>query len=302
VSPGTNTVFVMVTDNSTPPMSATNHIDFIFLPPLPPTLTVPTNQAIYAGQTLIVTNYATNSLLPSCTLTFATSGPTNMDVSNLPTNGVLRWATTTAQPAGTYTNLITVTDNSRPPLGATNRFTIVISNPPPPVLTVPSMQAIYVGQTLMVTNHATNSVFPNCTFTYSLVLGPANMDVSNLPANGVLKWTPTAVQAPGLNSICVMVTDNNTPPLSAINCFSVLVLPPPAPTITVPPAQAVSATNGFQFTLNTQPNITWRIDASSNLLNWQPVLTNVAGTDGLLQFTDLLATNFPQRFYRAVFP
>jgi hypothetical protein len=37
-------------------------------------------------------------------------------------------------------------------------------------------------------------------------------------------------------------------------------------------------------------------------LNWQPVLTNVAGTDGLLQFTDLLATNFPQRFYRAVFP
>ena len=35
---------------------------------------------------------------------------------------------------------------------------------------------------------------------------------------------------------------------------------------------------------------------------WQPLLTNTVGTSGTLQVTDLLATNFMQRFYRAVYP
>ena len=300
VSPGTKHLYVTVTDNSSPPMSATSNFDLIFLPPLPPILVVPTNQTIYAGQTLVVTNYATNNVLTNCTFTFHAFSPTNVDVSNLPTNGVLTWATTTTQPVGTYTNIITVTDNSLPPLSATNSFWVVILPPPPPELVVPPTQAIYVGETLVVTNYATSSVFPNSTFTYSLAYGPANMDLSNLPKNGVLKWTPTAAQAPSINSIYIKVTDNNSPPLSTIAGFLVLVSPTPSPTLIVPPTQTISATNGFQFTLNTAPNTAWRIDASTDLLNWLPISTNAAGSDGTLQFTDLLATNFPLRFYRAV--
>jgi bacillopeptidase F (M6 metalloprotease family) len=58
----------------------------------------------------------------------------------------------------------------------------------------------------------------------------------------------------------------------------------------------------FQFTFSTTSNTTWQIQASTNLLstNWLPILTNTAGSSGTIQFTDLLATNFPSRFYRAV--
>ena len=66
--------------------------------------------------------------------------------------------------------------------------------------------------------------------------------------------------------------------------------------------QIVSATNGFQFALNTQPSLTWRIDASTNLLLWQPLFTNLAGSSGILQYTDALSTNYLRRFYRAVLP
>lgn len=56
----------------------------------------------------------------------------------------------------------------------------------------------------------------------------------------------------------------------------------------------------FQLTLTGQSDSTYRIDASSDLINWIPVKTNVAGVDGKFQFTDSAATNFNPRFYRAV--
>ncbi len=169
-----------------------------------------------------------------------------------------------------------------------------------PTLTVPPTQTIYAGQSLNITNHVT--LLPtNGTPAFALVSGPTNMDVSNLPTNGVLKWTPTAAQVPGTNTISIKVTDNNVPPLSATNSFVVQILLPPAPTI----AAGTQLANGnFQLTFNTVSNITWRIEASTNLLstNWLSILTNTAGLGGAIQFTDLLATNHPWRFYRAVLP
>ena len=35
---------------------------------------------------------------------------------------------------------------------------------------------------------------------------------------------------------------------------------------------------------------------------WQPIYTNVAGTNGAWQFTDTMASNCPIRFYRATTP
>jgi len=303
VAPGTNIIYVTVTDNSSPGLSATSNFDLVILPPLPPVLTVPTNQTIYAGQTLIVTNTATNSVLPACSFTFGASGPANLDLSNLATNGVLRWATTVTQPAGTYTNIVTVVDNSVPPLAATNSFLVTVSNPPPPTLnlSVPGTSYIYAGQTLVVTISATNSVLPNDTYSY-LLIGPVpgNVDQSNLAANGVLKWTPTAAQASSQYDFSVVATDKQLNSLHASTAFTVFVLPTPSPTLTA--ALARPGAGGFQFTLDTVPDSTWRIDASTNLVAWRPVFTNMADASGSLQFTDLFATNFLERYYRAVVP
>jgi hypothetical protein len=165
----------------------------------------------------------------------------------------------------------------------------------PPSLILPTNPMVYAGQMLTLTNRATNSFLPAARYIFGLPSPSTNVSITT---NGVLTWTNTAA-LPGTNVIFVTAMDNSVPPLFATNSFNIRVTPTPPDLIV---SQLLPGSHSFQFTLNTLSNTTWRIDASSNLLNWQPVLTNVAGTDGLLQFTDLLATNFPQRFYRAVFP
>ena len=171
----------------------------------------------------------------------------------------------------------------------------VVANP---VLTVPATQTIYAGRSLNVTNYAT--LLPtNGTPLFSLVSPPITFTNLNLNStNGILTWTNTASAVPSTNKITITVSDNNSPPLGATNSFTVIIKLPNPPQLT----RLLAAANGFQFTLNTVSNTTWRIDASTNLSTWLPIFTNLAGTDGTLQFTDLLATNFPNRFYRAVFP
>ena len=296
---GTYTNVIKVVDCLTG-FSATNKFLVQVLPPQPPTLIVPLTQTIYAYQTMVVTNQATN-VYAGDTFTFAAFGLnafglaiTNLDVSNLPKNGVLKWTPTVAQAPSTNTIYVQVTDNNS--LSTISNFLVVVLPPQPPTLIVPPTQIIYPGQTLIVTNHAT-SIYSNNTFIFALLSGPANMDISKLTNDGVLKWTPTAAQAPSANTIYVMVTDNNS--LSATNNFLVLVPTPPPPGFTVSPRQTLTI-NGFQFTLNTTPDTTWQIDASTNLLNWQSIGTYTANPSGTIQCTDLLATNFLQRFYRAV--
>jgi hypothetical protein len=58
---------------------------------------------------------------------------------------------------------------------------------------------------------------------------------------------------------------------------------------------------GFELLLTCQFGAVYRLDGSSDLLNWSPLVT-VTCTNALapIVFTDYYATNFPQRFYRAV--
>jgi pectin methylesterase-like acyl-CoA thioesterase len=52
-----------------------------------------------------------------------------------------------------------------------------------------------------------------------------------------------------------------------------------------------------------QPNTTYWLEAATNLLppvNWLPIVTNLADSEGLWHFTDLQTTDYPLRFYRAV--
>jgi len=293
-------ISVTVTDSVSKLIATKTFVVVVSTNPPPPMLIVPPTQTNYAGQTMMVTNHAyyTNSALPSSAFTFMLlSGPANMDVSNLPTNGVLRWVIPFTQPSGTTNISIMVTDCVSH-LIATSNFLVQVLPPQPPTLIVPPMQLIYAGQTMDVTISAT-SVYPDDTFIFA-AYGPTNLVVSNRLTSAVLKWTPLAAQAaPSPNTIYVKATDINS--LSSISNFLVLVFTTPQPGFMVSPAQTLKS-NGFQFSLNTIPDTTWRIDTSTNLSSWRPLLTNLAGPSGTLQFTDLLATNYLRRFYRAVLP
>ena len=57
-------------------------------------------------------------------------------------------------------------------------------------------------------------------------------------------------------------------------------------------------TNRFYFTVIGTNGMTIIIEASTNLVNWQPIWTNtLSGTNVI--FTDLQWTNYPNRYYRA---
>jgi hypothetical protein len=58
-----------------------------------------------------------------------------------------------------------------------------------------------------------------------------------------------------------------------------------------------SADNGFQFQIAGVPGFNYGVQASTNLLDWVPLITNASPFD----FVDMDVTNFPQRFYRAVY-
>ncbi len=71
----------------------------------------------------------------------------------------------------------------------------------------------------------------------------------------------------------------------------------PQPQIAGPGQVAGGPGNGFQFNIFWATNSTVVVEASTNLLNWTPVITSalVSGTN---TYTDSNWTNFPTRFYR----
>ncbi len=71
---------------------------------------------------------------------------------------------------------------------------------------------------------------------------------------------------------------------------------PPTVTLSAPSSQANGA---FRFSLAAPPGLTYEITASTNLLQWLS-LTNFIPTNSPFQFTDPAASNYPQRFYRAI--
>jgi Putative Ig domain len=259
-----------------------------------PVLIVPTNSiSIYPGNTLTVTNYATLTAGGAPTFILSSNAPNNAALNA--TSGVFTWTPTTAQ-IGTSTITIAVTDTNG--LSATNSFTVQVL--PSISLTVPANQNIYAGQTLTVTNTATNSAAATAAFNYGLISAIANISLN--PTNGILIWTPASAEA-GTNiiSIAATQTTNTNPPVPAItNSFAVQVLLPPPPVLNVS-ANTQLTTTGFQFGFTGTNGILWLIDVSTNLSDWT-LLTNATVSNNLAQVSDPAATNYPRRFYRAVLP
>ena len=59
------------------------------------------------------------------------------------------------------------------------------------------------------------------------------------------------------------------------------------------------ADSTLQLSCEVVSNLNYRIDVSTDLVNWT-VLTNLSGPSGPLQLVDPAAANFPRRYYRAV--
>jgi hypothetical protein len=192
------------------------------------------------------------------------------------TNGVITWTPSEAQGPGVYTLTTIAYDTNAPATSSSNSFTVTVFevNTPPYWPTNEPSQTNYTIPgltTLVVTNTALDSDLPPNPLTYQLFVTPT--PTNGLPAitnavidtNGIISWTPTLAQTPGVYTFMTIVTDTNiyaltNQSLTATNYFTVTVTPVALPFAFTHPAQATTGTNAQldgMVTPNGLPTTTW---------------------------------------------
>ncbi len=115
-----------------------------------------------------------------------------------------------------------------------------------PVLLTQTNRTINELSTMVVTNAATDAEAPPETLAYTLTVALSNAPATlatnaTISTNGVITWTPTEAQGPGIYLVTTVVSDNANPALSATNSFYVTVNEVnSAPVLTLPPTQTIN--------------------------------------------------------------
>ncbi|SPE55274.1 hypothetical protein SBV1_2120012 [Verrucomicrobia bacterium] len=188
----------------------------------PPTISVPSNVTVNAGQTLSLVITASDAN-PFANLTFSLGAGAPLGMSLNPITGQLVWPTSPALGASTNYVHVIVADNSQPPLTATAVVAVAVVQVanPPTLAPIPNF-IINELSLLIFTNSATDNNLPPRPLVFSLGAGaPINATID--PTTGVFQWTPNDAQANSTNVISVVVTDNSSPPLSDTQRFTVIV-------------------------------------------------------------------------------
>jgi len=240
----------------------------------------------------------TNGTTLNVDLTQYTRGFTNFTPIYLvfaATNGTVSLGSRTAQfTPNIRTNALgsfmyKVTDNTG--FAYTNSINVhIFATNTAPVLASISNQAINVGVSLLITNHATDSDVPAQALAYSLPIGPTNATLGG--SNGILYWRPLVTQANSTNQFAVVVTDNGTPNLSATQSFNVAVNALAAPIFTLP-----TLTGGqIDFSISGQTGPDYAVQISSGLTSWSTVFITNSPAMPFIWMTNSGA--LPQQFYR----
>jgi len=123
---GTNDFSVIVTDNGSPPLSATQSFAVTVLASNTPPLLAPIpDQTLHALMTLVITNTASDPNLPDQVLTFTLDAGAPGGATIGPVSGVLTWTPADSQ-VGTNPIAVRVTDNGCPNLSDSKTFAVAV--------------------------------------------------------------------------------------------------------------------------------------------------------------------------------
>ena len=270
------------------PARAANYVVqmYYYKPPSTFYVFIPATLTVAKGDTVTWTN--ADQFTYSHTTTSGASPPTPSGLwdSGTLNNHQTYTLDTSSLSQGSYPYFCKIDYNTSPAMVGT----LIITNPPgltPTVsVTNPAPGAKFLAPaniTLKATaSEAGGSItnvqfFSGVTSLGNVTAAPFNFTVNNLAA-GNYSFTARAFDSLG-------ATTNS----AAVNIFVLTNA-----TIT---SAALLTGGSFQFTLNGVAGQPYAIEASSNLLNWSALITNVAPAN-VFSVTDATSTNALQRFYR----
>jgi autotransporter-associated beta strand protein len=275
----TNVQTIGVTNNDPRLLAVTNIQTWFYgwIPMMAPNiLTNPASQSINGGQSATFTVSATG--IPNPTYQWLSNGipitgqtGSSLTINNANANNAAAYSVVVSNASGSVTS---------------SAATLTVGNTAP-TLTPVSDQTVNVGVTVNVNNMATDPDMPAQTLTFTLPIGPGSVN----PATGQYTWRPPVASADTTTGIAVVVTDNGSPNLSATNRFNVIVNP-----VTQPTTSSAAYANGqFSMTVNGQAGPDYIVQASTNLLDWESLITN---SSPILPFNYTNSANMPSQFYR----
>ena len=303
--PSSNSLSILVSDNGTPALSATQFVSILVLETnSAPVLAAIGNRGVAEGVQLAFTATATDADVPGNALVFTLAGGAPAGAA-ITTGGNFTWTPTEAQGPGVYDVTIIVTDNEIPALidSETIQITVSEANQPPSV-TVPTNSFVVIEGSLLSFNATgSDNDVPAQTLAFSLAAGaPSGAAITG---GGAFTWTPAEAQGPFTNSIGIVVTDNGSPNLAATQFVTVVVLETNAsPTLTLATnfytvvattplsfvangADADLPVNTLTYSLTGAPSGAG-IGANSGVFNWTPAAGQAPGTN---IFSVLVADN-----------
>ena len=232
------------------------------------------------------------AVLTPRTLTYSlgAGAPTNASVN--PATGVFNWTPTEAEGPSTTSISVIVTDNSLPPVSATNTFSVTVleTNSPPVLASIPD-RTIHAGSIVTFTIFASDPDIPANTLAYSLDPGaPPGASVGAV--TGVFEWPTTDANSGTSNPITVRVTDNGTPPMSDAKGFTVTVLA--RPSIQSIAASSTNATLTWSAILGARYRVQFKNDLNNT--DWTDLAPDVTASGPTATIAD--TPGVAQRFYR----
>jgi hypothetical protein len=271
---GTNTIIYTASDGNGNGSTATRTV--IVRDTTPPTILRSFSNLVLAADTNC------SAKMPDVTKTnyiFAADLSGALAISQTPTNNFIL-------SLGTNTVVITVADASGNAAFSTNTI-LVQDETPPQILIQPQSRTNLVGTPANFSAAATA-----CTqLAYQWFFNSVALAGQT---NGALAIPSASTTNAGNYSVVASASGGST--TSLVATLTVNLIPPGiSPNLTVGPD------GSFTLNLIGSPGYAYILQTTTNLNSssgWLPIVTNTLGTNGLWQFKDTQATNFPRRFYR----
>ena len=139
-----------------------------------------------------------------------------------PVSGQFSWTPDESQGPGVYPIGVVVQDDGVPALSVTNTFTVTVDelNVAPSFVGSPLDVELEELSLLSVPNGAVDTDEPAQVLSYRLLSPPTG---ASIDGNGLITWTPSESQGPGVYTLTTVAEDDGVPVLSVTNSFEVTV-------------------------------------------------------------------------------